>query len=108
VATSSEAKRRRRNPNARYEVWSGYPNPDPDREGSSQHECRKFEWAADAWEYARNLPLDHEHTTVNITGWFAGNGWRGDHIRQRRNGVWRGRDEQPLTEEQLADRKMGR
>lgn len=107
MANTSKRERPRRNPNARYEVWSGYPNPD--RAGtSSQHENRKFEWASEAWEYARNLPADHEHTTVNITGWFAVTGWQGQHIRQRRDGVWRGLNGAPLTDEQLADRKMSR
>jgi hypothetical protein len=104
---TSVRKRPRRNPSARYEVWAGYPNPD--RAGSSsQHSNRKFDWAADAWEYAQGLPVDDRHVTVNITGWFAVNGWQGDHIRQRRDGVWRGRDEWPLTAEQLADPKMSR
>lgn len=106
-ARAAKTRRPRRNPNARYEVYSGYPNPA--RPGTtSQHECRNFDWAADAWEYAKSLPVDREHTTVNITGWFASTGWQGQHIRQRRNGTWRGLDEQPLTAEQLADRKMGR
>jgi hypothetical protein len=105
--TAGTRKRAPRNPNARYEVWAGFPNPD--RAGSSsQHSCRKFEWAADAWEYARNLPVDDRHVTVNITVFRAANGWRGDHIRQRRAGEWLGRDNAPLTDEQLADRKMSR
>lgn len=107
TATASKRKRPARNPNARYEVWAGYP--DPDRAGSSaQHSCRKFEWASDAWEYARSLPDDDRHVTVNVTGWFAANGWQGDHVRQRKGGVWRGRDERPLTAEQLAGPKMSR
>jgi hypothetical protein len=108
TTTASKRKRPARNPNARYEVWAGFPNPNPDREGSSQHSCRKFEWRADAWEYARNLPEDDKHVTVHITGWFAVDGWQSHHIRWRRNGAWLGNDDTPLTAEQIADPKMNR
>ena len=98
-------KRPRQNKNARYEVWAGYPHLT--RPGtSSQYSNRKFEWADEAWEYALGLPVDNQHVTVNVTVWRASAGWQPAHVRQRRDGVWLGRGDVPLTAEQLADREM--
>jgi hypothetical protein len=91
----------KRNPNARYEVWSGFPNLD--RPGiTSQHECRKFEWRSEALRYATSLPDDAQHSTVNITAWYASTGWQSQAIWQRRSGVWVAVDGTPLSDERIA------
>ena len=88
---------RGRNPNARYEVYSGYRNPA--RPGTvSQTEDRKFEWRKDALAYAAALPVDDAHAVVNVTVYRAADGWQGQHVMQRRDGAWTALGGTPLPD----------
>jgi hypothetical protein len=74
TTTASKRKRPARNQNARYEVWAGYPNPNPDRTGSSQYSDRKFEWAADAWGVGKGGRPGGRDGYALIVTHLAGNG----------------------------------
>lgn len=86
---------KRRNPNARYEVYSGYRN---DRGTVSQTENRKFEWRKEALAHAAALPADDAHAVVNVTVYRAADGWQGWHVMGRRDGAWTARDGSPLPD----------
>jgi hypothetical protein len=105
--TASTRKRPRRNPNARYEVWSGYRHPTKPGH-CPQTDWRTFDWLGDAWEYARTLPADAAHTIVHIDKFSAAWNWNSLEIRSRYDGTWCGvypgsvfPDRRPLTPEEI-------